>query len=203
MYKVFFNDRKLILTDDFTRHFQVNFGLFYKYRDIEDLTELISVYSKLSKIETLYLFHHDIERLRKDFRKCFISVPAAGGLVRNKNGKFLMIYRRGKWDLPKGKLEKKESIDAAALREVEEECGIHDINIVRPLLSTYHTYKYKKGLALKKTSWFEMLYTGNKTPKPQISEDIQKVKWVKAKNLEQYLEVSFPAIRDVFNSFGI
>ncbi len=203
MYKVFFNDRKLILTDNFTKHFQVNYGLFYKYRDLEDLKELISLYTRLSKIDTLYLFHYDIDKLRDDFRLCFTFIPAAGGLVRNVNGDFLLIYRRGKWDLPKGKLNKNESFDEAAKREVEEECGIPDLKILRPLLSTYHTYPYKNDLALKKTSWFEMLYEGNKKPKPQISEDIQEVKWVKPDQLDTYFEESFPAIRDVFISFGI
>ena len=67
MYKVFFNDRKLILTDNFTKHFQVNYGLFYKYRDLEDLKEIISLYNKLSKIDTLYLFHHDIDKGKPHF----------------------------------------------------------------------------------------------------------------------------------------
>ncbi len=203
MYKVFFNDRKLILTDNFTKHFQVNYGLFYKYRDPEDLRELISLYSKLKKIDTLYLFHHDIDTLREDFRKCFRFIPAAGGLVRNEKGEFLLIHRRGKWDLPKGKLDKKESVEEAALREVSEECGIHNLRIVRPLLSTYHTYEYKGGLALKRTSWFEMILKGKEIPKPQTSEDITEVRFVKTDQLAEYLEVSFPAIRDVFTSFGI
>ncbi len=203
MYKVFFNDRKLILTDNFTKHFQVNYGLFYKYHDLEDLREIISLYNKLSKIETLYLFHHDIDKLREDFRKCFKFLSAAGGLIKNENGEFLLIFRRGKWDLPKGKLNKSETFEAAALREVEEECGIHDLEILRPLISTYHTYDLKSRLALKKTSWYEMLYTGNETPQPQISEDIHEVKWVKPDQLEKYLNESFPAIRDVFTSFGM
>ena len=203
MYKVFFNDRKLILTDNFTKHFQVNYGLFYKYRDLEDLKEIISLYNKLSKIDTLYLFHHDIDKLREDFRQCFKFIPAAGGLIKNKRDEFLLIFRRGKWDLPKGKLDKNESFEETALREVEEECGIHELRIVRPLLSTYHTYDLKGRLALKKTSWYEMLYEGNATPIPQTSEDIHEIKWVKAEKLETYLDNSFPAIRDVFTSFGL
>jgi 8-oxo-dGTP pyrophosphatase MutT (NUDIX family) len=203
MYKVFFNDRKLILTDNFTKHFQVNFGLFYKYRDLEDLKEIISLYNKLTKIETLYLFHHDIDKLREDFRLCFTFLPAAGGLVKNLKDEYLLIFRRGKWDLPKGKLDRNESFEDAAIREVEEECGIHDLKIVRPLLSTYHTYDLKGELALKKTSWYEMLYKGNEKPIPETSEDIHEVKWVKPDQLEKYLNGSFPAIRDVFTSFGV
>jgi 8-oxo-dGTP pyrophosphatase MutT (NUDIX family) len=203
MYKVFFNDRKIILTDNFTKHFLVKYGLFYKFRDQEDLMELISLYQKLSRIENLYIFHTDIEELRKVFKQCFIPIDAAGGLVKNSRGEFLLIYRRGKWDLPKGKLNKKESFDHAAIREVEEECGITNVQIESPLISTYHTYSYKDGIALKKTTWFEMLYNGDGEVTPQKEEDITEVKWIPKSQLAPYLEKSFPAIRDVFTYFGI
>jgi 8-oxo-dGTP pyrophosphatase MutT (NUDIX family) len=131
-----------------------------------------------------------------------VPIEAAGGLVKNDKGEYLLIHRRGRWDLPKGKLEKKESVENAAIREVEEECGITGVNIVKPLISTYHTYPVKNGLALKKTTWFEMLYTGRSQPKPQTEEDINEVKWVPARQLEPYLNDSFPAIRDVFTYYG-
>jgi 8-oxo-dGTP pyrophosphatase MutT (NUDIX family) len=203
MYKVFFNDRKVFLTDDFTKHFQIRYGLFYKYRDREDLRELINLYQHLSKIDSLYIFHTDVEELRNDFKSCFISLNAAGGLIRNEHDEFLLIYRRGKWDLPKGKLNKSESFEKAALREVEEECGISKIKIVKPLISTYHTYPYKDGTAIKKTSWFEMVYKGNEEPKPQVEEDIEEIRWVPKEKLDFYLKNSYPAIVDVFMYFGV
>lgn len=203
MYKVFFNDRKIILTDNFTKHFQVKYGLFYKYRDQGDLLELISLYRKLSRIDNLYVFHTDIEELRKAFNQCFIPLEAAGGLVRNSKGEFLLIFRRGKWDLPKGKLNKGESFDHAALREVEEECGISDLQIKSPLLSTYHTYSYKDGIALKKTTWFEMIHKGNEKLSPEKEEDITEAKWIPKNQVAPYLDKSFPAIRDVFTYYGI
>ena len=203
MYKVFFNDRKLFLTDNFSRHFQVNYGLFYKYRNNEDLKELIELYSKLKKIDSLYLFHNDMEELRENFRKCFIPIEAAGGLICNPKGNFLLIYRRGRWDLPKGKLTKEESHEAAAIREVEEECGISGVKIVRPLISTYHTYDFKDGMALKRTTWFEMYYDGINTASPQKEEGITQIRWITASDLSKYLKHCFPAIRDVFTAFGI
>ena len=96
------------MTDDFSRHFKVKYGLFYKYREKEDLKELIRFYRHLNSIDSLYIFHSDIEELRTVFRECFISLHAAGGLVKNKNNEYLLIFRRGKWDLPKGKLDKNE-----------------------------------------------------------------------------------------------
>ncbi len=203
MYKVFINDRKIILTDNFTKHFQVKYGLFYKFRDKGDLGELITLYQKLTRIENLYVFHTDIEELRDAFRQCFIPLNAAGGLVRNLRGEFLLIYRRGKWDLPKGKLEKGESFDSAAVREVQEECGIIDVSIENSLLSTYHAYNFKGGIALKKTAWFEMIHTGNEELMPQKEEDISEVKWVAADQLAPYLDQSYQTIRDVFTYFGV
>ncbi|MBN1951992.1 MAG: NUDIX domain-containing protein [Bacteroidales bacterium] len=203
MYKVFFNDRKLFLTDNFAKHFEVKYGLFYKYRETEDLRELISFYSKLTRIDTLYLFHKDIEELREEFTRCFIPVNAGGGLVRNQKGEYLLIHRRGRWDLPKGKLEKKESFEDGALREVREETGLKKIVLDRPLISTYHTYPYKEGVALKKTMWFEMSFSGTEMPVPQAQEQITDVHWVPADKLEYYLQNTYPAIRDVFTYYGV
>jgi ADP-ribose pyrophosphatase YjhB (NUDIX family) len=203
MYKVFFNDRKLFLTDNFAKHFQVRHGLFYKYNNLEDLKELISFYQQLSRIDSLYVFHNDIEDLQDAFRKCFIPINAAGGLVKNSKDEFLLIFRRGKWDLPKGKLDNDESFSEAALREVSEECGITGLEIIRPLLSTYHTYPYQKGTALKKTSWFEMTYEGSETPSPQYEEDIEEIRWVSGGELKTFLSNSYATIGDVFTYIGI
>lgn len=203
MYKVFFNDRSVFLTDNFTSHFQVKYGLFYKFKETKDLKELLELFSKLSRIDTLYLFHHDIDELREAFTKCFTPINAGGGLVRNQDGQFLLIFRKGKWDLPKGKLNKNESFEDGAVREVMEECGLPDIELKQALLSTYHTYPYKKGFALKKTTWFEMFYSGKAKPVPQTEEQISDVKWVSAEQLDKYLQQSFPAIRDVFTYYGI
>jgi 8-oxo-dGTP pyrophosphatase MutT (NUDIX family) len=203
MYKVFFNDRKLFLTDNFAKHFQVRHGLFYKFRDLEDLKELIHFYNQLSRIESLYIFHSDIDELRDAFRQCFIPIYAAGGLVKNLKEEYLLIFRRGKWDLPKAKLDNGESFADAALREVEEECGISNLGIVRPLLSTYHTYPYQDGLALKKTSWFEMIYKDTEVPVPQHEEDIEEVRWVAEDQLKTYLPESYSTIVDVFTYLGI
>jgi 8-oxo-dGTP pyrophosphatase MutT (NUDIX family) len=197
MYKVFFNDRTIFLTDEFSKHFQVKYGLFYKYRSIEDLKELISFYSKLKRIDTLFLFHYDIEVLRDSFRSCFLNVKAAGGLIRNHEGMFLFIKRRGKWDLPKGKLGKKESFENAAIREIREECGLDEISIVTPLLSTYHTYHLDGQMVLKKTMWFEMAYSGAKDPIPQSEEDITEIRWFKSGNMNEITENTYKSIMDV------
>jgi 8-oxo-dGTP pyrophosphatase MutT (NUDIX family) len=197
MYKVFFNDRTIFLTDEFSKHFQVKYGLFYKYRNVEDLKELISFYSRLKRIDTLFLFHYDIEVLRNSFRSCFVNVNAAGGLVKNDKGLFLFMKRRGKWDLPKGKLNKKESFEKAAIREIREECGLDDISVTTPLLSTYHTYQMNGNMVLKKTMWFEIVYSGKKDPVPQSEEDITEIKWFDSGDLNEIVENTYKSVVDV------
>lgn len=197
MYKVFFNDRTIFLTDEFSKHFQVKYGLFYKFRSVSDLKELISFYSKLKRIDTLFLFHHDIDVLRESFRSCFKNINAAGGLIKNNEGKVLFIKRRDRWDLPKGKLNRKENFEKAAIREVKEECGLKHVDIITPLLSTYHTYHIDSQFILKKTMWFEMNYSGTAEPKPQTEEDITEIRWFEPGSLKEITENTYKSVLDV------
>ncbi|HJZ41119.1 MAG TPA: NUDIX domain-containing protein [Bacteroidales bacterium] len=197
MYKVFFNEKIVLLTDDFIRNFQVRYGIFYKYRNVEDLKELIDFYWNLKRIDTLFLFHHDIDELRERFKSCFDQVYAAGGLVRNTEGKYLIMKRRGKWDLPKGKLNRDESFESGALREVNEECGLTGLEITGPLLSTYHCYQLDDQAILKKTSWFEMVYRGNAKPVPQWDEDITEIIWCRKDELAEITCNTYLAVIDV------
>lgn len=103
---------------------------------------------------------------------------AAGGVVHEPSGKILVIFRRGKWDLPKGKLDADETPEQAAVREVEEECGIHGLALGRLVQVTFHTYTEKKKRILKKTFWYSMGYDGNELPVPQAEEDIEAVEWM-------------------------
>ena len=197
MYKVFFNDRIVLLTDDFIRNFQVKYGLFYKYRNTEDLKELIEFYRSLKRIDTLFIFHHDLDELRERFKSCFTFVEAAGGLVCNEDGHYLIMKRRGKWDLPKGKVDTGESIQKAATREVNEECGISGLEITTPLISTYHCYLLHGQSVLKRTTWFEMKATGNEPLIPQTDEDITELKWVKKEDLGAIARNTYLGILDV------
>ena len=203
MYKVFFNDRKVFLTDDFQKHFNINYGLFYKYQNKPELQDLLDFYRCLKIIDTLYIFHNDIDKLRSTFRACYLNIDAAGGLVKNKQGKILIIKRRDKWDLPKGKIDGKENPEQASIREVAEECGIGNIEITRPLLSTYHTYMLNDKPVLKRTTWFEMLYTGTGNPVPQIKEHITEVKWFDKSALTKVVKNTYQLILDVFRYAGL
>jgi 8-oxo-dGTP pyrophosphatase MutT (NUDIX family) len=197
MYKVFFNDRVVLLTDDFIRNFQVKYGLFYKYRNTEDLKELIDFYRNLKRIDTLFIFHHDLDELQERFKSCFYTVQAAGGLVCNEEDRYLVIKRRGKWDLPKGKVNEGETIPDAAIREVSEECGLTSLEIISPMMSTYHCYWIDGQSFLKRTSWFEMKATGNEPLVPQSDEDITEVKWVGKDDLREITRNTYMGILDI------
>jgi 8-oxo-dGTP pyrophosphatase MutT (NUDIX family) len=197
MYKVFFNDRTVFFGDDFSKAFKRNKGLFYKFNNFQELNDLIELFASLKQIRSLYIFHTDMLLLVEEFKACFTTVEAAGGLVFNKKGEFLVIERRGVWDLPKGKLEKGEGYEEAALREVEEETGLRGLVPIQPLLSTYHTYPLGEERILKKTRWFEMKYPGTDLPSLQEEEDITDYRWVTPGITDLIRKNTFNSILDV------
>ena len=129
-------------------------------------------------------------------------IEAAGGLVFNKDGDILMIFRNGKWDLPKGKLEIGESIEECAIREVEEECGIVGLDIIEKLLETYHTYNMDGEEVLKKTYWYKMKTDYSAKLIPQLEEGITKVSWVDKDQISKKLKNSYGNISDVLNEMS-
>ena len=143
------------------------------------------------------LLHPDLEELKKVFFKHFTLVTAAGGLVENEQGEYLLIHRRGKWDLPKGKLDPGETIEQCAIREVEEETGLQQPQLVKPITVTYHTYNEFGKHMLKDSHWYQMKVTGKQLLVPQTEEDIHSIEWINKNDLHKYLNDTFPSIRDV------
>lgn len=137
----------------------------------------------------------------KRFTQKHITVKAAGGLVLNGNGELLMMYRRGHWDLPKGKIDEGESDEAAALREVSEETGLHNIRIIKLLDTTYHTYIYGGENILKPSLWYLMESFGNEKLIPQVEEDITELKWVNKLEAERLLPDAYPSIREMLEKY--
>ncbi len=129
-------------------------------------------------------------------------INAAGGLVRNHRGEFLMIFRRGCWDLPKGKLEPDEEIEQCAVREVSEETGLEEnrIQLGNLICTTIHHYELSGQQIEKHTYWYNMLYTPSEGEdlKPQTEEDIETAVWVTTKEAEKNLQNTYDTIREVF-----
>lgn len=172
MYKVFVNEKRLTLSNMPTEgeksiHFEGTVS-------IEVALDLLENTSRSS----LTLYHKDIDVLWEAFCSQFKLVEAAGGLVQNAQGDILFIYRLQRWDLPKGKIEKGESLSQAALREVEEETSLEPLELGESLGSTYHTYSERDSTrVLKTTHWYRMKYYGEKVPVPQLEEGITAVEW--------------------------
>ncbi len=168
MYKVFVNDKPIILSD------QVATDLEYEFSLLSDISIEEVIYKlRNTQAKGFYIYHQDLTYLWKQFQTDFEVIEAAGGLV-IKNKKVLLIYRNDRWDLPKGKWEVGESFDQTAVREVEEECGIPNLKIEEPLEKTYHIFYENNRNKLKITHWFLMGTTSNDIPVPQKEEGIAK-----------------------------
>ena len=133
------------------------------------------------------------------------TIIAGGGLVLNDAGELLMIYRRGKWDLPKGKLDEGETIEECAVREVMEETGVTDIERGKLIDIGYHEYfdRYLQEEVIKETHWFAMKAKGKQVLVPQTEEDITEIKWVKGEELENCLRDSYPNVIEIVRKAGL
>jgi ADP-ribose pyrophosphatase YjhB (NUDIX family) len=201
--KIYFADKPLFLCDkiDETTKPYVHHddAVFIDELDAHTIKTMIHEMQQ-PNVHAGVFFHPDLEELKKAFQKKFIIVRAAGGLVKNENDKILMIFRRNKWDLPKGKLDKGEKLEDCAIREVEEETGLKNVKLNSPLVVTYHTYHEGTKQMLKESHWFSMTVTGEQKLTPQIEEDISDIKWINQDEINLYLEKTFPLISDIMQS---
>ena len=191
MYKVFFNQKPLILTNKIGDFSDNEPFLFIKYTTVAQIIKAL----KSSKNRKVFLYHKDIDKLWKSFKKKFPVVEAAGGLVERTDNKLLFIFRNNKWDLPKGGVEKKELIIEAAQREVVEETGVSDLIVQKQLSETFHIFKKGKRFRLKKTYWFKMSTSYMGKTKPQTEEGIKKTEWVSKEKIDEILNDAFENIR--------
>ena len=204
--KIYFNDKPLFLCDSIDETIEPyvhhDDAIFIDELDSHTIKAMIHE-MQLEKIHAGVFFHDDLEALKKAFYKKFTIIQAGGGLVLNEKNEILLIFRRGKWDLPKGKLDKGETISACAVREVEEETGLQHVTLIEPLIITYHTYHEGSKFILKESHWYTMKVSGNQTLTPQTEEDIEKVKWVKVEDLPNYYSNMYGSIIDVLEAvFG-
>ena len=194
MYKVFVNNKPLFLTNTIAK--ETDFQLFLlESIDIEQL--IIKIFQ--NKVQKAYLYHPDEKIILKMMKEKIPVCKAGGGLVYNKEGHVLFIFRNGKWDLPKGGMEKNEKITATAIREVEEETGVGDLSISCDLQKTYHVFKRNGKYKLKITQWYEMQSTFEGPTIPQTKEGIEKAVWLNPEQIKEALNNSYENIKLLFN----
>ena len=198
--KIYFDDKPLFLCDNVDATLQP-----YIHHDDAVFIDELNLHTVKSMIHEMQdpsvhagvFFHKDLKELKDAFFKKFTLIKAAGGFVLNENNEVLLMFRRGKWDLPKGKMDKKETFEECAIRETEEETGLKNIKLLSPLITSYHTYHEGSKYVLKETKWFTMKVSGEQKLIPQAAEQISKLEWVGKNDLKEYLQNSFPSVNDV------
>lgn len=200
IYKIFINETPLFLTN--------TEGVLQEWKD--DNKSLISNYlgkkkflhpvidmlEKTKKHSRVVLLSDDVDKLWHDFQDIYKIIEAAGGVVKNDKNEVLMIFRRDNWDLPKGKIDKGETPEIAAVREIQEETGLVEVKLGDFICHTYHTYEMKGKRILKKTWWYTM-----STPEialtPQTTEDIEEATWVELASFLDTKPTIYGSILDV------
>ena len=200
MYKVFIYNRPVTLgiqplekqednSNSLEIHIQQSGDFGRVFKSLHENKNLVNVHAWNEDIDALWQ-HYTHEHLK--------VIQAAGGVVRNRRGEYLFIFRLGCWDLPKGKAESGESMSATAAREVEEECGIDHIEAGEFITSTYHTYEHKGRMVLKETHWYQMEYDGSDFT-PQIDEDITAVSWISKSEFPKILQNTYASIAELMS----
>ena len=203
--KIYFGDKPVFLCDEINT--ELNSILHHPDAVFVDEINAAAINSLLHEIKKEefhagVIWNTDLDKLKKAFFKHFTLIEAAGGILQNHEKEILVIYRLNKWDLPKGKLEEGEKLEACAVREVEEETGATNIKLKKKAGETYHTYNAYGKHFLKISHWYYMSCSGIQNLVPQTVEDITALKWVAPQNLEEVLSNTYPSVKDILSVFG-
>ncbi|MFM1878728.1 MAG: hypothetical protein RLZZ241_1594 [Bacteroidota bacterium] len=193
MYKVFVNERPLVLTDKIV---EVTDGEYYPLNSEAIGTAVDALYKK--KLSKAFIYHPNLDEILNKFTDHIPRVVAAGGIVTNPEGKVLFIFRNEKWDLPKGVIKKNEDLERCAIREVQEETGVSGLEIENFLRTTYHVFKRKGKYKLKEVHWYAMKTKFDGKLKGQKDEGIERVKWKGPEKIKKALKNSYINIRILF-----
>lgn len=191
VYKVFVNDKPIVLSDQVATDIDYEFALLQDVRIAELLHKLRNTQAK-----GYYIYHANLTSLWEKFKTYFEVIVAAGGLVL-KEEKAILIHRNDRWDLPKGKWEKGETHEQTAAREVEEECGISRLEIVSPLQTTYHIFYENNINKLKITHWYLMHATSDEIPIPQKEEGIERASYIPIEDIPALYTAMYANIKDL------
>jgi ADP-ribose pyrophosphatase len=201
LIKIYFNNKPLYLVDKITAELEDyqhrSDTIFIDELDPHAVRTMIYEMEQLEYYNGIFLYK-DVKAVLEAFKKELILVQAAGGFVYDQEH-VLLIYRRGKWDLPKGKLDKGEKLSDCAVREVKEETGLKHLEIGESLTITYHTYHEKGQHILKESHWYKIKGSIKDKITAQTEEDIHECKWVKFNGLTPYFENTHASIADVLH----
>ena len=200
MVKIYVHNKPLFLVDNITAEVDEYVHrpntLFIDELDSAAVRTMLQQLEKAAFYAGVFL-HSNLEELIEAFKSKFTVIQAAGGLVYTKTNDILLIFRKGKWDLPKGKLDDGEDMENCALREIKEETGVDNLQIEKPLQVTYHTYYENARHILKESHWFLVKAKRRSALTPQTEEDIEKCEWVLLENLPTYTSNMHASIIDV------
>jgi ADP-ribose pyrophosphatase YjhB (NUDIX family) len=154
-----------------------------------------------SGAEELVVVGRDVNELWQWFCAGYRFVQAAGGCVTNEQLRLLAIHRLGVWDLPKGKVDEGEAVDAAAVREVREECGLVKVELRERLCETWHTYERKGHKHLKRTDWYLMQASSGERLVAQQEEDISEVRWMDQNGIAELRAGTYPSLLGVIDAW--
>lgn len=197
--KVYYNSKFMLLTADDIQPSGNQLIVNTINLSEELINERINNFIQQNDGPDLIFVCKNVDEVFEKIKKHFVYIEAAGGLIQQ-NQNYLFIYRLKKWDLPKGKLDKGETPEQASVRECEEECGITELKIIKPLPSSYHIYLYKNKYALKITYWFLMTSGHSQKLIPQTSENIEKAEWLSEDAIKKtVVKNTYPSVLDLIS----
>lgn len=202
--KIYFGDKPVILCDEIDK--EINEIVHHPDAVFIDEISQRAIKSMLHEIKKEefhagVIWHNDLEHLKDIFFKNFMVIEAAGGIVQNDKKEILFIKRLGKWDLPKGKIEKDEKQEDCAIREIMEETGVTDLFLKKKIGETYHVYDEFGKHFLKISHWFHMTCSSNQKLVPQTEENITEIKWIKTLHIKEPMANTYPSIKNILSTF--
>ena len=198
MYKVFVNDKVILFTKNTKLLSDMENVLVLHYYDNAIASMVVNILKNGGKLKHLVFLTPTPDQDFESFKNNFELITAAGGKVSNTEGKVLFIFRLGKWDLPKGKVEANETLEASAIREVEEECGIGNLTILNHIKDTYHIYELNGKMVLKQSVWYSMKSDDTSELVPQTEENITDARWMDDEEVQrEVLKNTYPSIKEI------
>jgi ADP-ribose pyrophosphatase YjhB (NUDIX family) len=200
-YEVYIDGKPLTIVEQPDSRDSSEQMLVRRVRTSGDITGALELWKSEPAAAGLVLHGADADDVWDLFRELYVFVPAAGGCVTDERRRLLAIHRSGVWDLPKGKLDEGEAVDAAALREVREECGLKKLELLRRLCETWHTYERKGRQHLKRTDWYLMRGSNTEQLVAQGEEDISEVRWMDAGEVAAMKAATYPSLLRVISAW--